>query len=112
MKGPQEKSGYFQGQSPFFVQRLVGVSADQGDHVELKCEVNGRPLPKVKWWKGSTPINPKDAGMIISHQGNHHFLTLESVRVIKRYRFKDAFPDLILNLYFCTTGFYHNCRQY
>jgi hypothetical protein len=64
-------------------QRLIGVSADSGDKVELTGIVEGIPLPAVTWLKdGRTLIGQAATVNVIDHQRARHSLVLENIKVI------------------------------
>ena len=64
-------------------QRLIGVSADLGDKVELMGIVEGIPLPAVTWLKdGRTLIGQAATVNVIDHQRACHSLVLENIKVI------------------------------
>lgn len=47
--------------SPTFVKKLdKAAEVSQGDKLELKCVVDGSPLPKVAWFKDGQEIEPND----------------------------------------------------
>lgn len=47
--------------SPTFVKKLdKAAEVNQGDKLELKCVVDGSPLPKVAWYKDGQEIEPSD----------------------------------------------------
>lgn len=47
--------------SPTFVKKLdKAAEVSQGEKLELKCVVDGSPLPKVAWFKDGQEIEPND----------------------------------------------------
>lgn len=47
--------------SPTFVKKLEkAAEVNQGELLELKCVVDGSPLPKVAWYKDGQEIQPSD----------------------------------------------------
>lgn len=44
---------------PAFEQKLPkSLEVDEGEKLELKCKINGSPIPDVQWFKDSVPIKP------------------------------------------------------
>jgi hypothetical protein len=39
------------------LQLLTRLDLKAGDDVEFDCKYNGRPKPKVVWFKGTLPLN-------------------------------------------------------
>lgn len=47
--------------SPTFVKKLEkAAEVNQGEKLELKCVVDGSPLPTVAWYKDGQEIEPSD----------------------------------------------------
>lgn len=47
--------------SPSFVRHLDrSAEVDQGEPLELKCIVEGSPLPKATWFKDGQEVEPND----------------------------------------------------
>lgn len=58
----------------------MGVSADQGDRVELAAFIEGAPQPQIKWLKNGRPLKSGEA--LIKDENGLHTLVLENVEVI------------------------------
>lgn len=47
--------------APNFIRKLDrAAEVDQGEPLELKCIVEGSPLPKATWFKDGQEIEPSD----------------------------------------------------
>lgn len=68
-------------QPPRIVGKLMGVSADKGDRVELTASVQGDPPPTVTWFENNRPLC-SNGEVVITNLGTHHSLRLESVKVL------------------------------
>ena len=68
---------------PRLSQRLIGVSADVGDNVELLATVEGIPQPMVTWLRNGEPFIGKATASVVDHERAHHRLVLENIKVIR-----------------------------
>ena len=70
------------GKKPKLSRKLIGVSADVGDNVELNATVEGSPLPTVTWFRnGQALIGHQASVTIIDNDKAHLRLSLENVKV-------------------------------
>ncbi|XP_060806138.1 obscurin isoform X2 [Amyelois transitella] len=57
--------------SPSFVRKLEPQKdVDEGEPLELKCKVDGSPMPTAQWFKDGVPIAEHDARVAVSAQAD------------------------------------------
>lgn len=43
------------------LQNVTRLNQRSGDNIEFDCKFNGRPAPKILWFKGKLPLNNQDS---------------------------------------------------
>ena len=71
----------FQGKAPQIRKKLVGLSADENDRIELTAIVDGLPLPTALWFQNGNPLQNAPPERKICSTDNKYCLVIEKVKV-------------------------------
>ena len=70
-----------QGKAPKIRKKLVGLSADENDRIELTAIVDGSPLPNAVWFKNGQGLDSSPPDLQIANIDNKYSLIIEQVKV-------------------------------
>ncbi|GFX45503.1 transposable element Tcb2 transposase [Trichonephila clavipes] len=51
---------------------LSNVTKSSGETVRMKCEVKGRPVPKIRWYKNEAPLEPERGKVDVRKYNSGH----------------------------------------
>lgn len=68
------------GQPPHFIQKIKSVQCTVGELAMFEYKVTGSPFPEIRWFRGSSQIEPSKCYIIVSNVDGSGFIKISSIQ--------------------------------